>query len=476
MIDVVSSLGFVKDCALTIKKEITALKSLNSTQTLQQLQVYEKAISLLQASIDRLLKVYSYKLKVPDDIALRLIMVEILAIQLLQFSEGLQEYHDWKEKTTKGCIVGRLCTFACSSASKVQGKLETLFEKCFHHIREVAEIEGKLLGTSMRIKHPIFQLAWLHSSSQNEINNGTMSVGRMQDALWKLLQGELGEVKNKDVCKLLIRQLVERMDGSCNSAPDGILSIDEINTVVENLDVTSNGQDVLALIGFPSVFKTPQHQSRSPSISKVAEEEYTSSKSIFSCCIRAKEAPMEKTMICLDEVNLEESKEEPIEEEQQVDCKITWISPFSEEGGACINHNNTLEVPEFPNSYGSGFKNAKAAKFDVHLDERYQLIGIQVEAEAIDQGWGGTKHAQIRYSVNDSVRPYVAFSIDRNEHVDNKYEFVIPSSHFSDGFLSGEHNESKTHTVYLWVYCPGWNAWECKLLSAKATALMRVVK
>jgi len=136
MIDILSTLSDVKEVITTIKKEIDALKSIQSSSKENEFLVYSKAVTLLQTSIERLLKVYSYKCKVPDHVSLRIIMIEILAIQLHQFSEYLREYNEWKLSFKRSCIVTKMCKMMCKPPSSIKSKLESMFEKCFNNIRE----------------------------------------------------------------------------------------------------------------------------------------------------------------------------------------------------------------------------------------------------------------------------------------------------------------------------------------------------
>jgi hypothetical protein len=348
-----------------------------------------------------------------------------------------------------------------------------MFEKCFNNIREVAEIEAQVLGSSIRINHPIFQLAWLQSGL-NDLNNSSMTVNQMQDALFVLLKEELqGEIKNKDYCEQLIKQLVERMDGSLSSEPDGILSIDEINSVLLTLEDTSESSDVLEMLGFSNKYKTSVCDNSNSFIDE--EEEDIHQSNLFSCCV-----PKSKTYNSGSKqfFKIDDSSSQKLsspssdillaEKQETLDCVIEWLEPFNKKEGACINHKSPRECPGFPNSYGSDFNNAKAVKvlFPPEFDDKFQqsqdlFMGVQLQIEATDQGWGGTKHAQIRYSINDSTKPIVAFSIDRNANVNGIYDCIIPAS-----------KVTSKDTIFVWLYCPAWNGWQCKIKNIRATILI----
>ena len=305
-----------------------------------------------------------------------------------------------------------------------------------------------------------------------------MTVNQMQDALFVLLKEELkGEIKNKEYCKQLIKQLVERMDGSLSSEPDGILSIDEINSVILTLKDTSTSLDVLEMLGFSNKYK---HSICSSTPSFIDKDEDYKQQSLFSCCIPHKNNNKHSTTSSLKSfLNIDSTPSKCklsspssdillADKQEQMECLIEWLEPFTKKEGACINHKSPRECPGFPNSYGSDFNNAKAIKvlFPPEFDNKMyksqnSFMGVQLQIEATDQGWGGTKHAQIRYSINDSTKPIVAFSIDRNANANGIYDCIIPSS-----------KVTSKDTIFVWVYCPAWNGWQCKIKNIKATILI----
>lgn len=224
--DILGSLKLIKECAACIVKEVDSLKTLKKMNT-THLGTYSKAISLLGASVERMLSIFDFK-KAPDDVQLKLLLVDFLSIRILQFKEHITEYKEWCCQVERANFITRCCSLLCQSPSKQQQKLEMIFQDCFQSIKEMVALEGSLIGSAIRIKHPILRMVWLEAG-QNDLNASEIKVQFVQDSLWKMLRKELKVIKNEAYCKEMIAALVNRLDGSLGSQPDGQLSMMELN-------------------------------------------------------------------------------------------------------------------------------------------------------------------------------------------------------------------------------------------------------
>lgn len=126
----------------------------------------------------------------------------------------------------------------------------------------------------------------------------------------------------------------------------------------------------------------------------------------------------------------------------------------------CIDHSTGLEMPQKDERYGSGFCNKMVHKQKIDSRES-PLFGIVVRCNASDQGWGGTGHAQIRYSINEgNTIPMINIWRDRNPSGD--YEITL-----------GPDKIKPEDELKLWLYCPGWNGWKCKMNSLEILGLYK---
>ena len=125
--------------------------------------------------------------------------------------------------------------------------------------------------------------------------------------------------------------------------------------------------------------------------------------------------------------------------------------------GLSIDHQCTLEMEKKDDRYGSGFANKKAFTFKIPASNGKQIASVMIEGEACDQGWGGTGHALVRYQINDgNTEP--GFAIWRDRVPDNKYKMLIRDVKEGD-------------ELSVWLYCPQWSGWQCKLYSAKVSVI-----
>ena len=390
--DIVGSLGSVKQLIAAIITEVKAIKAIEQLNT-THVASYEEALVTLDKSITRLQSIYSYDFPVSEQHALKLSVLSLLSKYLFSFTDALKQHHEWCNKTQHGCCLARLCTLMCKPPSKMQEKLEHEFNSCLAVMKDVSNIETEILGSAVRLKHPVLQKAWLFMGI-NDLNASEIPSNKLQETLFLMLKSEVGgEIKNKEYCFDLIKTFVTRLDGAFCSEPDGKLSINELNEVQSELE------SVKSLLGF---------------------------------------------------------ERQPNEVQTLVDVAIEGFNPM------IINHLQTSEYqPVNDASYGSGFNNKCAGSMIVPSSPQADLhfYGLNVTVKATDQGWGGTKHAQIRYSVN-GANPKPFINIDRIEHADEMYEMKI-----------GPDNVKPGDTVRWWLYCPGWSGWKVNMKDLKVQAL-----
>ena len=119
--------------------------------------------------------------------------------------------------------------------------------------------------------------------------------------------------------------------------------------------------------------------------------------------------------------------------------------------------NDPIEIPNCE-GYGANWPSKKACEFIISTENINNLdfFGIDFEINAVDQGWGGTGHDQVRFQVNDQM-PQVAFSIWRDKVPDGNYKFNI-----------GPDKVKLGDTVRIWLCSAPWNGWQAKMNSCKA--------
>jgi hypothetical protein len=408
MTDPVSALKSLKDGIQLILQELKAIQVIEQLN-FSHIPVYHKAVSMLDISVQRVLQLYDYKTPIPDHVALKIVMVDIINLQMLQFHSFLQCYKEWAAQVygsgdVKSKCWGwkRCCAIICKPPSAIKQELDNMFQRCFESIKEMVQLEGSILGSAIRIKHPILQNAWLKAGA-NDINASELSNSLIGDALFVMLRTELqGEIKDKVYCRQLVQTFVDKLDGTLGSEKNGKLSMDELNEC-KDFHISTVAQ----LLGFKDT-----------------------------------------NALSKDDI-------------ESVKLTIEWLNGF--DGKASIDHTCARECDPFPNSYGSDFNNKRAVQFRVTPSSSHEksLIGVKVRCCVSDQGYGGTKHAHLRYSVNDDKQPINCLNINRDVMKPTDWqEIALPPSavHSND-------------IVTVWLYCPGWNGWQCKLLNIEAVAL-----
>jgi len=435
MIDVVSVFKGLKACIEVVLCELQSIQSILEI-TNEQFPIYAGAIYSLQRSINNLSKIYSYGIPIEHELKFQLL--NTIHVKLKKFSKILKNFSEWDAKIIQPkCISFEQFLFFLSnqSPSKILNKLEKTFIEIEPLINSQILLENKILGTAIRIKHPILQKAWL-MMGENQLNESYMPENILIDNLFDMYKKEkndyIPEGKKESICKK-IGDFVKSLDGLAISPADGNISIIEMNQfkITEENSISVNG-----LIN----------------IDDVINDVVVFNGGIVNSVVNG--------VIDIDnKINNGEEKEQKEVELVPINSAI----PIEFNGPVKINYNGNRTLLEpYCVGYGADFNNINACEFVVGLDllpnDKYKLFGVDVECIAMDQGFGGTNQCHLRYQVNDNVSVKV-FQVNRDQFKDNKYNFsIVP-----ENIVLGD-------TVKLWIFCPGWSGWSMSLNSVKAVA------
>lgn len=422
VVDAVSVFKGLKACIEVVLCELQSIQSILEI-TNEQFPIYAGAIYSLQRSINNLSKIYSYGIPIEHELKFQLL--NTIHVKLKKFSKILKNFSEWDAKIIQPkCLSFEQFLFFLSnqSPSKILDKLEKTFIAMEPLINSQILLENKILGTAIRIKHPILQKAWL-MMGENQLNESYMPENILIDNLFDMYKKEkndyIPEGKKEIICKK-IGDFVKKLDGLAISPADGNISIIEMNQ-----------------------FKTTEENSISVnSLINIDDEIDIVISSVINSDIITN--------------NEEEGKELEL-------APINLAIPIEFNGPVKINYNGSRTLLEpYCIGYGADFNNVNACEFVVGLDllpnDKYKLFGVDVECIAMDQGFGGTNQCHLRYQVNDNVSVKV-FQVNRDQFRDNKYNFsIVP-----ENIVLGD-------TVKLWIFCPGWSGWSMSLNSVKAVA------
>jgi len=415
--------------AITIIKGIKActdviLCELQSIQTIleitnEQFPIYERSLYTIQHSINNLLKLYSYE--IPIQHALKLSKLEMMLKKIKKFSAILTKFSQWDANIIKPkCLSFEQFLFFISNPrpSMMLVKLEKTFELIEPCISELITMEETILGTAIRIEHPILQKAWLMLGG-NQLKETFVKNSIIIENLYSMYCVDQNKyVPNEKYVKQRIAEFVKTIDGNAGSDPDGFISITELSFVKKTEE---NSKSVKALIGITDI---DVFENLFPFVAENAD-------------------------------TIEDESE--VAEIMNISIPIDFKSPMK----VTCSGTRTIREP-LCTGYGADFNNINACEFTIPSEllpsNKHKLCGIDVECVAGDQGFGGTNQCHMRYQVNDEVTVKV-FQVDRNQHPDNIYKFSIPPETIELGNI-----------VKLWIFAPGWNGWSMTLSGVKATA------
>jgi hypothetical protein len=404
--DIITVFKGLKNCIEVILCELQSIQSILEI-TNEEFPIYESALYALQHSINNLMKIYNYK--IPIQHILKFELLQNIHIKLKSFSTILDQFSDWDTRIIKHkCLNFEQFLFFLSnpSPSKILQKLEKTFICIEPLIKDLLVLEEKILGTAIRIEHPILQKAWLMVGG-NQLNDTDIPSSILVENLYAMYLIEQNNyIPNKDYVIKKITDFVNTIDGIAGTDHDNKITITEINLFTTT---ESNSKSVKALIDI-----------------SVSEKE-----------------PVE-----LDDVKLG-----PI----YVNIPIEFREPVN------VNYMGKKIIKEpLCIGYGSDFNNINACEFmilsDLLPNNNYKLFGIDIECIANDQGFGGTNQCHLHYQINDKIS-VKAFHVDRNQFPDNTYKFSIPP----EKILLGD-------VVKLWIFSPGWSGWSMTLNGVKSRA------
>lgn len=429
MIDVVSTFNGLRSCIKSILCELDSLQKILKI-TNEQFPIYEGTIYSLENSINKLDEIY--KCGVPIEHELEFRQLKILDLKLTKFNEILIMLREWDKNILKPkCLSFDQCVYFFSnpSPSKILEKLENTFKAIEPLVLTQIELEKNILGTAIRIPHPILQKTWL-LMGRNQLNESDISSNIIEQNLYNILKKEENNhiINEKHYCKR-IKQLVKYIDGLAMTKPDKKITIIEMCQFIPTEENSKTVKDLLNIKEIDNI--------------KIDDEEE------------------EKEIKHKEDISLIEKSEKVVKEKEPIYLSI----PILFEKPVKVNYLGTRTIREpYCTGYGADFNNIDACRFSLPnnlestLDEEYKLCGIEIECNVTDQNFGGTNQCHVRYQVNDDVLVKV-IQVDRNQFPSNNYKFFIPP------------NEIKIDDIVkIWIFSPAWSGWSISLnkISAKA--------
>jgi hypothetical protein len=363
--NIVGTLEKLKTGIVELLEQIEALKNIQFI-TLNQLPVYSKSITALQESITILHNILVHD--VPEEHKLRLVLIETLQLEVTDLNTIINECKKWNDKIISNacCYIYSAKTMILEPPKSIQEKLINGFSRIRPIIEDMIKLEHDILGSAIKIKHPILRRAWIQVGS-DQLNSGFVDANQLCGILYDMLEKEEnGVIKRKDYCKKMVKNFVRYIDTLGGNEPDSRITIQELDKIKSTIE---NSATVKGLLG---IFKQPN-------------EEVTKQITILF------NGPFKVTNI------------DPVLEKSHRGYGCDWPSKV-----AC----------EFivPNVLENDFKEDSFG--DV------SLFGVNVNCNAGDQNFGGTGHTQVRFQVNDE--PAIpAFSVWRDKVPDGNYSFTI---------------------------------------------------
>lgn len=228
--DTIKSLVIIKDVIIIILAQINALKELSIINT-EKFPMYANAVIEISLSIELLNKLYQHK--VPLEHHLKFALINNLKISLNEFNDILNEFQEWnKNINDSGCCLKIICKNKKKSPVEMKKNLEITFEKINESMVQLNKLEHSILGSAIRINHPILRLAWI-LTGLNQINDITISKNILIQSLYSLLKKEIPDISNKELKHYLnlINILVNYADTIGGTQSDSLISIFELNQI-----------------------------------------------------------------------------------------------------------------------------------------------------------------------------------------------------------------------------------------------------
>ena len=447
MIDIVATFNGLRGCIKSILCELESLQNILKI-TNEQFPIYEGTIYSLENSINKLDEIY--KCGVPIEHELEMKKLALLALKLKNFNDILVKLREWDKNILKPkCMTFDQCVYFFSNPapSKVLAKLEDTFKQIEPLVSSQIELEKNILGTAIRIPHPILQKTWL-MMGRNQLNESDIPSNIIEQNLYNMLKKEENNhiVNEQHYCNR-IKKLVKYIDGLAMTKPDKKITIIEMCQFLPNEENSKSVKDLLNIREIDNI-EINDSEINSP-IKENIDSTKDSTKDTENISLIEKPETIQKVV---EEVKI---VKEPI--------YVPIPTPF--EKPVKVSHFGTRTIKEpYCTGYGADFNNIDACTFTIpldlntSLDAEYKLCGIDIECNVNDQNFGGTNQSHGRYQVNDNTLVKV-FQVDRNQFPSNNYKFSIPPEEIKLGDI-----------VKLWIFSPGWNGWSITLNSISAKA------
>ena len=443
MIDIIATFNGLRSCIKSILCELESLQNILK-MTNEQFPIYEGTIYSLENSINKLDEIY--KCGVPIEHELEMKKLALLALKLKNFNDILVKLREWDRNILQPkCMTCDQCVYFFSNPapSKVLAKLEDTFKQIEPLVNSQIELEKNILGTAIRIPHPILQKTWL-MMGRNQLNESDIPSNIIEQNLYNMLKKEENNhiVNEQHYCKR-IKKLVKYIDGLAMTKPDQKITIIEM---CQFLPTEENSKSVKDLLNVKEIDNI-----------KIDEE----NKEEFDDNVIENKEIIKDTKDTEDTTLIEKSLKLELIDKEPIHISI----PIPFEKPVKVNYLGTRTIREpYCTGYGADFHNIDACTFTIplylesNLSSEYKLCGIDVECNATDQNFGGTNQSHCRYQVNDN-NLVKAFQVDRNQFPTNNYKFSIPPEEIKLG-----------DTVKLWIFSPGWSGWSITLNSISAKA------
>jgi hypothetical protein len=235
-----TALCVIKDSILIIIREINALRELKNIME-DQLPVYLHAMQTLSNSVNRLHVIYNNG--IPIQHTLKFALLNNLNLKLRDFEKLLKKLN--AIKITIGCFA-KLSIIICNPPSKIINNITHMFEEINIIIIEIIKLENTILGSAIRIEHPMLQLAWL-LVGENQLNDSFIDSNILIQSLLSLLKKEvpdMNEIQEQYYIKL-ITSFVHHIDNIGGTHMDSKISILELNQIKSSEDNCNSVQKLI---------------------------------------------------------------------------------------------------------------------------------------------------------------------------------------------------------------------------------------